>query len=150
MVTRWWTLMLVAALVFAAAVGPRATGADAVALKVASATVGGKSQQILVDEKGMSLYYLSSDTATSSACTGGCASAWPPLLSDAAPKAPASVTGKLATVKTANGSQVSYNGHLLYRFADDSKPSDVQGEGVKGPQNGIWHVATPGLKPLGM
>lgn len=150
MVIRWWALLLVATLVWAGAAGPRATGANMVTLKVASATVGGKSEQILVDDKGMSLYYLTSDTATTSACTGGCASAWPPVLSDAAPKAPASVTGKLAAVKTANGSQVSYNGHLLYRFADDSKPGDVQGDGVKGPQNGIWHVATPGLKPPGM
>ena len=146
MVTRWWALKLVATLVFLGAVGPQATGADALTLNVASATVGGKSQQILVDAKGMSLYYLSSDTATSSACTGGCASAWPPLLSDNAPKAPASVTGKLATVKTANGNQVSYNGHLLYRFSDDSKSGDVQGDALHGPQNGVWHVATPGLK----
>ena len=117
------------------------------ALNVASAVSEGKSQPILVDVKGMSLYYLTSDKATSSSCTGGCAGAWPPLLGAVAPKAPASVTGKLAVIKTANGSQVSYNGHLLYRFGDDSKPGDVQGEGRNGPQNGVWHVATPDLKP---
>jgi len=149
MVTRWWALTLVAALVCAGVVGPRANGAD-FTVNVASATVGGKSQQILVDAKGMSLYYLTSDTLTSSACTGGCAGAWPPLLSASAPTAPASVKGKLAVVKTANGSQVSYNGHLLYRFGDDSKPGDVQGEGLHGPQNGVWHVATPDLKSSAM
>ena len=147
---RWWALILAGALVFAGVLGQQAKGAADLTLNVASATVGGKSQQILADAKGMSLYYLSSDTATSSACTGGCAGAWPPLVSANAPKAPASVTGKLALVKTANGSQVSYNGHLLYRFADDSKAGDVQGEGVHGPQNGVWHVATPDLKSLGM
>lgn len=119
-------------------------------LNVASAVVRGKSQRILVDVKGMSLYYLTSDKVASSACTGKCAHAWPPLLSASAPKAPASVTGKLAVTKTANGSQVSYNGHLLYRFGDDSKPGDVRGEGIHGPQNGVWHVATPALKPLAM
>ena len=150
-VKRWWVLMLAAAFVCLPILGQQARGAGAdMTLNVANATVGGKSEQILVDAKGMSLYYLTSDTATTSACTGGCASAWPPLLSDGAPKAPASATGKLATVKTANGSQVSYGGHLLYRFADDGKPGDVQGEGVHGPQNGVWHVATPDLKPLGM
>ncbi len=118
-------------------------------LNVASATVGGKSQQILVDAKGMSLYTLSSDTASSSACMGGCASAWPPLVSDTAPTAPASAKGKLAVVKIADRSQVSYNGHLLYRFGVDSKPGEVQGEGRNGPQNGVWHVATPDLKALG-
>lgn len=116
-------------------------------LNVVSVMIEGKSQPILVDAKGMSLYYLTSDTATSSACTGGCSGAWPPLLGTVAPKAPSSVTGKLAIIKTANGSQVSYNGHLLYRFGVDSKPGDVQGEGRHGPQNGMWHVATPDLKP---
>jgi predicted lipoprotein with Yx(FWY)xxD motif len=55
--------------------------------------------------------------------------------------------GKLAIVKTANGSQVSYNGHLLYTFKQDTKPSDVTGEGIQGPKNGVWHVATPDVKP---
>jgi predicted lipoprotein with Yx(FWY)xxD motif len=150
-VKRWWVLVFAAACVCLPAVGQQAMGAGAdLTFNVANATVGGKSQPILVDAKGMSLYYLTSDTATTSACSGGCASAWPPLLSDGAPKAPASATGKVATVKTANGSQVSYSGHLLYRFSDDGKPGDVQGEGVHGPQNGIWHVATPDVKPLGM
>ena len=148
MMKLWWIPMLVAALVFAVPVSPQATGADALTIDVANATVGGKSQQILVDAKGMALYYLTSDKAASSACTGGCAGAWPPLLSDNAPKAATSATGKLAIVKTANGSQVSYNGHLLYRFSDDSKAGDVQGEGVHGPQNGVWHVATPDLKAM--
>ena len=117
-------------------------------LNVASATIEGKSQPILVDSKSMSLYYLTSDTATSSACTAVCAGAWPPLLAAVAPTPPASVTGKLAIIKTAHGSQVSYNGHLLYRFGVDSKPGEVQGEGRHGPKNGVWHVATPDLKPL--
>ena len=141
MVRHWWTLILVAVFVFGV-VGQPASGADTT-VNVASATVGGKAQQILVDAKGMSLYTLSSDTASSSACTGGCASAWPPLLSAAEPTAPASAKGKRALVKTANGSQVSYSGHLLYRFSDDSKPGDVQGEGLNGPKSGVWHVATP-------
>jgi predicted lipoprotein with Yx(FWY)xxD motif len=147
MVIRWLALIFIVALGVTGVVGQQATGADAT-LNVASAVVGGKSQSILVDAKGMSLYYLTSDTATSSVCTGGCAEAWPPLLSTSVPKAPAPATGKLATVKTANGSQVSYNGHLLYRFGDDSKAGDVEGEGLHGPQNGVWHVATPGLKAL--
>ena len=125
MMRRWWALFVMAVLFFAGAAGQQAKGADALTLNVANATVAGKSQQILVDAKGMSLYYLTSDTATSSACMGGCASAWPPLLSEGAPKAPSSVTGKLTVVKTGNGSQVAYNGHLLYRFSDDSKAGEV-------------------------
>jgi predicted lipoprotein with Yx(FWY)xxD motif len=126
---------------------PTQPSSQSTTLNVASAMIEGKSQPILVDVKGMSLYYLTSDTATSSACTGGCAGNWPALLSDSAPTAPSSARGKLAIVKTANGSQVSYNSHLLYRFKQDTKPSDVNGDGIKGPKNGVWHVATPDMKP---
>jgi predicted lipoprotein with Yx(FWY)xxD motif len=126
---------------------PTQPSSQSTTLNVASAMIEGKSQPILVDVKGMSLYYLTSDTATSSACTGGCTGNWPPLLSGSVPTAPSSAMGKLAIVKTANGSQVSYNGHLLYRFKQDTKPSDVNGNGIKGPENGVWHVATPDMKP---
>lgn len=111
-----------------------------------AATVGGKSQEILVDSGGAALYYLTSDKPTVSACTGGCASVWPPLLTAAAPTAPASLPGKLAIARTANGSQVAYNRHLLYRYAPDTKPGQVNGEGLDGPGGGKWHVATPALK----
>jgi len=147
--TRRLTLMLVAVLAIGGIIGivnHRASGAN-VSFDVATGTVMGKSQQILVDPKGMSLYILTSDTADASACTGTCADNWPALLSDDAPTAPSSATGKLAIVKTANGSQVSYNGHLLYRFKRDAKPGDVTGEGIQGPKSGVWHVATPDMKP---
>ena len=126
---------------------PTQPSSQSTTLNVASALIEGKSQPILVDAKRMSLYYLTSDTATSSACTGKCAGNWPALLSDSTPTAPSSAMGKLAIVKTANGSQVSYNCHLLYRFKQDTKPSDVNGDGIKGPKNGVWHVATPDMKP---
>jgi predicted lipoprotein with Yx(FWY)xxD motif len=37
------------------------------------------------------------------------------------------------------------DGHLLYRFSGDHETGDINGEGKHGPQNGTWHVATPGL-----
>jgi hypothetical protein len=42
-------------------------------------------------------------------------------------------------VVTSNGRQVTYNGHFLYTFAEDS-PGQVTGQGV---QN--FFVATPGI-----
>lgn len=115
-------------------------------VSIASATVGGKSEEILVDSGGVALYYLTSDKPAVSACTGGCAGVWPPLLSTAVPTAPATLPGKLTIARTANGSQVAYNGHLLYRYAPDTKPGQVNGEGLDGPGGGKWHVATPALK----
>src|ERR1700730_11501324 len=49
-------------------------------LKTASVTVNGKSEAILTNAQGMTLYYFTNDTVTNSACTGTCAGTWPPLL----------------------------------------------------------------------
>lgn len=103
--------------------------------------VGGKSVTILTDTQGLTLYYRTSDTATS-VCSGGCAGAWPPvLLPQGTPGSSTSLPGTLATMTDANGRQVTYNGHPLYRFASDSGPGSTQGDGV----GGVWFVATPSL-----
>lgn len=151
MAVRRWRFALGVLLALTACVGtasPRGLAAATMTVNVSNATVMGQSQQILVDAKGMTLYYLTSDTATSTACTGGCASVWPPLLSNGTPTGPSSLPGKLDVMTTANGSQVAYNGHPLYRYAPDTKPGDVGGDGKTGPKNGTWHVATPATKAM--
>lgn len=151
MAVRRWCFSFGALLALIACVGtvlPQGHAEANLTVNLGNATVMGQSQQILVDAKGMSLYYLTSDTATSTACSGGCAEVWPPLLSSGTPTGPSSLPGKLAVMKTANGSQVSYNGHPLYRYAPDTKPGDVGGDGKNGPQNGTWHVATPTAKAM--
>ena len=113
----------------------RATGAATV--RTASATVGGKTETILVDSQGLPLYIYRPDTATTSRVTGGLARLWPPLTSPAV--AGAGVTGKISVLKDMNVQQVTYNGHPLYTFADDHA-GQVTGQGV---QN--FFVATPGI-----
>lgn len=132
----------------AAAVRAFAQGAPHT-VNVATVMVSGKSETILVDSNGMTLYYFTSDRPTASLCTGGCASTWPPLLTPAAPTAASSLPGKLAVVSTANGAQVSYNGHLLYRYIADTSPGQVNGNNRSGPAGGRWLVATVGLKAGG-
>ncbi len=114
-------------------------------VNVAAATVEGKSAQILTDADGLALYYLTSDSLASPACTGGCVKAWPPLLSSTTPTGPSSLPGKLTVVQAANGSQVSYNGHLLYRYGADTKSGQVNGNRVAGPKGGEWYVATSSM-----
>ena len=125
---------------------PTATTASSsnVLVKTATATVTGKSETILTDAKGKTLYYFTPDTATTSACTGSCAQNWPPLLAtgSGAPTSATTLSGKLSAQTTANGNQVEYNGHLLYTFAADSAPGQTNGEGVLGK----WFVATSDLK----
>ncbi len=135
----------VGAALIAAALGPAAFGAG-YTVDTAAITVKGMSAKVLTDEKGMTLYYVSSDTPTSSSCTGGCAQIWPPLLSTSAPTSEGRLPGRLTAVKTGNGSQVAYNGHLLYRYSGDTGPHQANGQGVAGK----WWVAKIDLKPAAM
>src|SRR5437763_885916 len=116
-------------------------------LKTATATVSGKSETILTNVQGMTLYYRTSDAPPATVCSGGCASAWPPLIvsGSAAPTSATSLPGKLTSATDANGNQVEYNGHPLYTFSGDTAPGQTTGNGTAG----IWFVTTPDLKSQG-
>ena len=110
----------------------------------AATTIGTRSSgtlgTFLTGPGGMTLYVRTSDPTGGSSCTGGCASAWPPLTVAAAGQAVAApgVTGTLATFARPDGTlQVTYNGQALYSYAADTKPGDTTGQGV----GGIWFVA---------
>ena len=106
--------------------------------------VNGSTQTVLTDGRGFALYFYLPDLPTSSACTGDCATTWPPLLAQTGktPTSATSLPGTLSVQQTANGAQVEYNRHLLYTYANDTSPGQVTGNGVSG-----WYVATPDLKP---
>src|SRR5436305_13970746 len=116
-------------------------------LKTATATVSGKSETILTNAQGMTLYYRTSDAPPATVCSGGCASAWPPLIvsGSAAPTSVTSLPGKLTSATDANGNQVEYNGHPLYTFSGDTAPGQTTGNGTAG----VWFVTTPDLKSQG-
>ena len=111
-------------------------------IQTTTATINGKSVTFLTNAKGMTLYYNTSDTATSG-CSGSCASAWPPFISSVTPTSSTSLSGTLSVQSNANGSQVMYNGHPLYTFSGDSAPGQTKGEGV----GGVWFVAPIDLAP---
>jgi len=113
---------------------------SAATVRTAQATVGGKTETILVNSQGLPLYYYQSDTAAKSVVTGGLAALWPPLTS--ASPADTGLPGKLTAVTDIHGDQVAYDGHLLYTFADD-QAGQVTGQGVQG-----FFVATPGLTAI--
>jgi predicted lipoprotein with Yx(FWY)xxD motif len=103
--------------------------------------VGSKVETVLVNAKGLPLYYFRADTPTKSKVSGGLASVWPPLV--AAKPTATGVQGKVAALKQAAGPQVSYKGHFLYTFIDDS-PGHVTGQGVSN-----FFVVTPKIGTLG-
>jgi predicted lipoprotein with Yx(FWY)xxD motif len=112
-------------------------------IQTATTTVNGTSETILTTAQGRTLYYRTTDMPPTTVCSGGCASAWPPLLvsGSSTPTSATSLPGKLSAQADANGTQVEYNGHPLYTYSGDTAPGQTTGEGV----GGIWHVVTPSL-----
>lgn len=102
------------------------------AISVGTAANVGK---VLVDSKGMTLYYFQKDQKGSgkSKCSGACASAWPPLLTGAEAEAMTGVqTSMLGTIKRSDGTtQVTYAGWPLYTFVEDKKPGEDNGTDSK-------------------
>lgn len=110
----------------------------AVDVKTASSSAG----SIVVDAKGMSLYFFTKDTKDSgtSACTGSCIAAWPPVLAGSDAPAVEGVTGKIGTIATPDGKkQVTINGMPVYYYVKDKAPGDITGQGV----GGVWYLVNP-------
>ncbi len=114
---------------------------NASTIKTTNATLDGKAATVLTNAQGMTLYYFTPDTQTTSACTGGCAGNWPPLLAAGSITLTSTAPGKLTTATNANGTQIQYNGHFLYTYAGDSAPGQTNGQGV----GGKWFAATTTL-----
>ncbi|QIE25031.1 Secreted repeat protein [Caballeronia sp. SBC1] len=86
------------------------------------------------DAKGMTLYTFDKDPASGpSACSGGCAQAWPAVMADASDKP----QGDWTMMPTADGgNQWAYKGKRVYTFAKDQKPGDANGDNFKN----MWHT----------
>jgi predicted lipoprotein with Yx(FWY)xxD motif len=87
---------------------------------------------ILVDSKGFTLYDFHKDKGGRSTCYGACASTWPPLTTEGAPRAMSGADGsKLDTTKRSDGTlQVTYAGLPLYTYAADTRPGDAKGNDI--------------------
>ena len=112
--------------------GQGSAGSGGVTVATASSPSLG---MILTGANGLTLYTYSGDSSGTSTCTGGCATAWPPLTVPAGqrPTAGTGVTGPLTTlVRTDGTTQVAYDGLPLYYWQGDAKPGDVTGDGVDG------------------
>ena len=127
---------------------PAATPTPAPVVKTATATVAGKSETILTDAKGMTLYYYLPDKGTGKVtCLGPCLTAWPPVLLPSGVTQPAAgpgITGTLGVVPSPNGGeQVTYNGWPVYTWQKDTAPGMTTGQNV----GGKWFVVTPDVVP---
>lgn len=103
----------------------------------------------VVDGRGRTLYLFEKDKRGHSACSGTCAVYWPPLLSHGKPIATGGAKQSLlGTIRRPNGSrQVTYAGHPLYRFVEDTKRGQTKGEGSQLFGAG-WDALTPSGKKI--
>jgi predicted lipoprotein with Yx(FWY)xxD motif len=118
-----------------------ATGGGVAVVKVMNTPALGK---VIVDSEGMTMYDFHKDKGTTSSCYGACAEAWPPLLTEGAPKAMGGAEASLLGVtKRKDGTeQVTYNGHPLYGFVEDQKPGETNGNDVNG-FGASWYALMP-------
>lgn len=102
--------------------------------------------KLLASSGGLTLYHYTDETRGKVDCKGACAKLWPPLLVKGGAKpsvGPGLAAAKLGTIKRPDGgTQVTYNGLGLYRYAPDTKAGDVKGQGVAH----VWFVISPAGK----
>jgi predicted lipoprotein with Yx(FWY)xxD motif len=119
---------------------PNSQNAQSGTVDVAKTGLG----NVLVDSQGRTLYRFLADQGTTSECSGACATNWPPLEASGKPTAgkgaDASMIG--TTARSDGGTQVTYNGHPVYRFMGDKKAGDTNGEGLVAFGAG-WFALSP-------
>ncbi|MDA1216464.1 MAG: hypothetical protein O2812_06280 [Chloroflexi bacterium] len=101
---------------------------------------------IITDSEGMVLYLFTNDERETSNCSGGCANAWPPLITEGDASVGEGLdSNRLGTITRDDGStQVTYNGWPLYYFARDEKPGDATGQAV----NDVWWLVSANGGPI--
>ena len=105
-----------------------------------------KLGKLIVDSEGFTLYDFDKDKGTTSACYGACAEFWPPLTTSGAPEAEGVSAGMLGTTMRKDGTeQVTFAGHPLYRFSEDEKPGEANGNDLD-VFGGTWYALQPNGK----
>jgi predicted lipoprotein with Yx(FWY)xxD motif len=137
-------LALAAAVALGLSLAPAVNAAGGAALKTRHNKLG----TFLVDGKGRTVYLFQKDKTSKSTCSGACAANWPPLLTTAKPSGGGGARKSLlGTTKRSDGkTQVTYNGHPLYRFVGDAAPGDTNGQGVNAFGARWYAVASSGRR----
>jgi predicted lipoprotein with Yx(FWY)xxD motif len=99
---------------------------------------------VLFDGNGRALYLFTKDGRRTSACSGACARAWPPLIAHGSLRAGRGARRSLlGSTRRADGSrQVTYAGHPLYRYVGDTRAGQILCQDVF-EYGGRWLVVGP-------
>jgi predicted lipoprotein with Yx(FWY)xxD motif len=138
-----------AALVLAGAVTLAVAATGSAASRATVSTRHGKLGTFLVGTNGRTLYLFEKDKTSKSTCSGQCATYWPPLLTTGRPKAAGKAKASLlGTTKRSDGKlQVTYKGHPVYYFIQDTKAGQTNGEGFNG-FGAKWYAMAPSGKKI--
>src|SRR3954468_651294 len=100
--------------------------------------------RVLVKSRGHTLYLFGKDRKGKSACSGQCATFWPPLIASGKPGVAGGAKASLiGTIKRADGRrQVTYNHHPLYTFVKDKQKGQTKGEGANA-FGAKWYAVSP-------
>jgi predicted lipoprotein with Yx(FWY)xxD motif len=92
-----------------------------------------KTNGMMVNGSGMTLYTFDKDAGGKSMCNGPCTANWPPVTAAADAKA----KGDWTIITRDDGSkQWAYKGKPVYTWSKDAKPGDTTGDNF----NSAWHV----------
>ena len=121
-----------------------AAGGKGAVVKVVDSQYG----RVVADVKGEAFYLFDKEATKKSECYGACATAWPPMLTEGKPRAgKGAKQSLLGTTKRRDGKlQVTYAGHPLYYYKDDS-PGNILCQNVD-EFGGLWLVVKPNGKPV--
>ena len=124
----------------AAPAPPRTASGGPATVGVATSGLG----QIVVDSKGWTVYLFKKDEGMTSACSGACARAWPPVRANGKPTVGGGANASLVgtTTRSDGKPQVTYNGHPLYLFEGDQEPGDTSGQGSTA-YGAAWYALSP-------
>jgi predicted lipoprotein with Yx(FWY)xxD motif len=130
----------------AAAPASSAGGASASGGATVITTASSSAGTFLTNGSGRAVYLWVKDTGGTSACTGACAGAWPPVTATGTVTAAGSAKASdLGTITRSDGTkQVTYDGHPLYYFEGDSGPGTASGQGSDGFGAKWWLVSPSG------
>jgi predicted lipoprotein with Yx(FWY)xxD motif len=125
---------------------PTASAASTSAAGIKTMSIDGRT--VLTNSGGFVLYWFAPDTSTQSMCNNSCATYWPPLIGTPSLASGVTLTGKLGTIKRANGQlQATYDGHPLYLFKSDTAAGQWTGNDLNA-SGGLWWMMTSSGKKL--
>jgi predicted lipoprotein with Yx(FWY)xxD motif len=142
-------ILIVAAALSFAGLGTALAAGDSVSRAATVSAAKSNLGKIIVNGSGRTLYLFEKDKRGKSACSGACATYWPPLITHGKPMAAGGAKqALLGTIRRSNGSrQVTYAGHPVYTYLLDTKRGQTKGEGSTLFGAG-WDALSPGGKKI--